>query len=450
MPTSLTIGMRNALNSLTDLQENIQKTNNRLATGKKVNSAIDNPLTFFQADSLSSRARSITTIQDNIGLSIQVIKQTGKALNSMKASLDQAEGALQGALNSTGTNAKAISTFAFRNAATGAADATQLLTEAAAGTATNRLQAGDTITVNLVRVNTAGTATVIGTGTTLTTAATTTVQDLLNNVNNNTSINSAGQSARISAYLNDSGNIVIENAVNGRDAGTGEVLALQFVVNTAGGGTQTQNNTTDIFAFSGVVGGLPTSTGAGTQTVTMVGGTANQPIREAAAASFRELLNQIRNTSLDAGYNGTNLLQGDFMRTSFNESGSTSVTTQGRRVDTSSLGFTLDNPVAQSGDAARNFQNDREINSALAKIARAKETVNAVSSAFSNNATILQNRQNYNNETIKTLNEGADILTLADINEEGAALTSLQTRQKLSITALALANEADQAILRLF
>jgi flagellin-like hook-associated protein FlgL len=106
--------------------------------------------------------------------------------------------------------------------------------------------------------------------------------------------------------------------------------------------------------------------------------------------------------------------------------------------------------VAQSGDAARNFQNDREINSALAKIARAKETVNAVSSAFSNNATILQNRQNYNNETIKTLNEGADILTLADINEEGAALTSLQTRQKLSITALALANEADQAILRLF
>jgi flagellin-like hook-associated protein FlgL len=182
----------------------------------------------------------------------------------------------------------------------------------------------------------------------------------------------------------------------------------------------------------------------------MVGGTANQPIREAAAASFRELLNQIRNTSLDAGYNGTNLLQGDFMRTSFNESGSTSITTQGRRVDTSSLGFTLDNPVAQSGDAARNFQNDREINAALAKIARAKETVNAVSSAFSNNATILQNRQNYNNETIKTLNEGADILTLADINEEGAALTSLQTRQKLSITALALANEADQAILRLF
>jgi flagellin-like hook-associated protein FlgL len=76
--------------------------------------------------------------------------------------------------------------------------------------------------------------------------------------------------------------------------------------------------------------------------------------------------------------------------------------------------------------------------------------VNGVSASFSNNATILQNRQNFNNETIKTLNEGADLLTLADINEEGAALTSLQTRQQLSITALSLANQSDQAILRLF
>jgi flagellin len=301
-----------------------------------------------------------------------------------------------------------------------------------------------------VRVNAAGTATVVGTGTTLTTAATTTVQNLLDGINNNTSLNVAGQSARVSAYLNDSGNVVVENNINGRDAGTGDTFALQFVVNTAGGGTQTQNNTTDVFAFSGVVGGLPTSSGSGTQTVTMLGGAVDQTTRAAAATSFRELLTQVRNTALDASYNGTNLLQGDFLRTTFNETGSTSVTTQGRRIDATSLGFQLDNPSLQSGDAARNFQSDREINAALKKIATAKETVNAISATFSNNATILQNRQNYNNETIKTLNDGADLLTLADINEEGANLTSLQTRQQLSITALSLSNQADQAILRLF
>jgi flagellin-like hook-associated protein FlgL len=414
-----------------------------------VNTPLDNALAYFQADSLSSRARGITAIQDNIGLGIQVIKQTDKALSSMKASLEQAEGALRGALNSTGTNAKAVSTFAFRNSTTGVADATQLLTEAAAGTSINRLQAGDTVTVNLVRVSSGGTTTIVGTGTTLTTTATTTVQNLLDNVNNSTALNVAGQAARVSAYLNDSGNIVVENGVNGRDAATGDTFALQFVVNTAGG-TGTQNNTTDVFAFSGVVGGLPTSSGTGTQTVTMLGGATDQTTRAAAASSFRELLTQVRNTALDAGYNGTNLLQGDFLRTAFNETGSTSVTTQGRRIDATSLGFALDNPTAQSGDAARNFQSDREINRALAKITAAKESVQSVSATFSNNATILQNRQNYNNETIKTLNEGADLLTLADINEEGAALTSLQTRQQLSITALSLANQSDQAILRLF
>jgi flagellin-like hook-associated protein FlgL len=263
-------------------------------------------------------------------------------------------------------------------------------------------------------------------------------------------LNVAGQSARVSAYLNDSGNIVVENNVNGADPATGETFALQFVVNTAGGGTQTQNNTTDVFAFAGNIGSVPTSSGTGTQTVTMVGSSTQQTTRAAAASSFRELLTQVRNTALDAGYNGTNLLQGDFLRTAFNETGSTSVTTQGRRIDATSLGFALDNPTNQSGDAARDFQSDREINAAMAKITAAKGTVNGVSASFSNNATILQNRQNFNNETIKTLNEGADLLTLADINEEGAALTSLQTRQQLSITALSLANQSDQAILRLF
>ena len=450
MAISLTNGMKNALSSLNDLQSQMQTTNNRLATGKKVNSALDNPLNFFLADSFNSRAKGISVIQDNIGLGLQVLKQTDKALTSMKASLEQAEGTLRGALNSTGTNAKAVSTFSFRNATTGAADATQLLTEGAAGSTQNRLQAGDTVTVNLVRVSAGGTTTVVGTGTTLTTTATTTVQNLLDNVNNSTALNPTGQSQRVSAYLNDSGNIVVENALAGRDAASGDTFALQFVVNTAGG-TGVQNNTLDVFAFSGAVGGSPTVGGTSTaQTVLMLGSSTAQTTREAAASSFREVMSQIRNTALDSSFNGTNLLQGDFLRTTFNETGTTSVTTQGRRIDATALGFSLDNTTTQSGDAVRNFQSDREINNALAKIRTAKDTISGMSAQFSTNATILQNRQDFNDASIKNLRDGADLLTLADINEEGAALTSLQTRQQLSITALSLANQSDQAILRLF
>lgn len=450
MSITLTGGMKNALSSLNNIQDSIKSTNNRLATGKKVNSALDNALNFFVADSFKGRAKGLAVIQDNIGLGLNVLKQTDKALSSMKSSLEQAEGTLRAALNSAGTNAKATSSFAFRDATTGAASATALLAEAAAGTSTNRLQAGDTVTVNLVRVNAAGTATVVGTGTTLTTTATTTVQNLLDNVNNNTSINVAGQSARVSAYLNDSGNIVIENNVAGRDAATGDTFALQFVVNTAGGGTQTQNNTLDVFGFSGAVGASPTATGAGTQTVLMLGSSTEQTTRAAAANAFREVLTQIRNTSLDAGYNGTNLLQGDNLRTSFNEGGTTSITTQGRRIDATALGFRLDNTTTQSGDAFRNFQSDRDITAALAKITTAKDTIGGLATTFSSNANIMTNRQDFNKAAIANLNDGADLLTLADINEEGANLTSLQTRQQLSITALSLANQSDQAILRLF
>jgi flagellin-like hook-associated protein FlgL len=449
MAISLTGGMKNALSSLNNIQSDINATNKRLSTGKKVNSALDNALNFFVADSFKGRANGLQVVQDNIGLGLNVLKQTDKALSSMKSSLEQAEGTLRAALNSAGTNAKASSTFAFRNATTGAADASAVLAEAATGTSTNRLQAGDTVTVNLVRVNAAGTATVVGTGTTLTTTTTTTVQNLLDGINNNTSLNISGQSARVSAYLNDSGNIVVENNVAGRDAATGDTFALQFVVNTAGG-TGVQNNTLDVFGFSGAVGASPTATGSGTQTVTMLGSATENETRRSAANAFREVLSQVRNTSLDAGYNGTNLLQGDFLRTGFNEGGTTSITTQGRRIDATALGFSLDNSSTQSGDAFRNFQSDREISNALNKIKAAKDTIGGLATTFSSNANIMTNRQDFNKAAIANLNDGADLLTLADINEEGAALTSLQTKQQLSITALSLANQSDQAILRLF
>lgn len=51
---------------------------------------------------------------------------------------------------------------------------------------------------------------------------------------------------------------------------------------------------------------------------------------------------------------------------------------------------------------------------------------------------------------INTLETGAANLTLADANQEAANLLALQTRQQLSSTALSMASQADQAVLRLF
>ncbi|MCK5682068.1 flagellin, partial [bacterium] len=59
-------------------------------------------------------------------------------------------------------------------------------------------------------------------------------------------------------------------------------------------------------------------------------------------------------------------------------------------------------------------------------------------------------RQNFTSELINTLRDGADNLTLADINQEGANMLMLQTRQSLSTTSLSLSSQANSSVLRLF
>ena len=78
------------------------------------------------------------------------------------------------------------------------------------------------------------------------------------------------------------------------------------------------------------------------------------------------------------------------------------------------------------------------------------DTIRSQSSSFGSNLSIVENRQDFTKKMINTLKGGADNLVLADANEEAANLLALQTRQQLSQTALSLANQADQGVLRLF
>ena len=66
------------------------------------------------------------------------------------------------------------------------------------------------------------------------------------------------------------------------------------------------------------------------------------------------------------------------------------------------------------------------------------------------NLNIITTRQNFTDEMISTLQTGADNLTLADMNQEGANMLMLQTRQSLGTTSLSMSSQAAQAVLRLF
>ena len=77
-------------------------------------------------------------------------------------------------------------------------------------------------------------------------------------------------------------------------------------------------------------------------------------------------------------------------------------------------------------------------------------TLRTWSSEFGNNYSIVQSREEFTENLINVLTEGADKLTLADMNEESANMLSLQTRQQLAVNALSLASQASQSVLKLF
>jgi flagellin-like hook-associated protein FlgL len=126
-----------------------------------------------------------------------------------------------------------------------------------------------------------------------------------------------------------------------------------------------------------------------------------------------------------------------------NETNTSTVTVVSQNVQTDGQGLQL--------DAAQNSWNDRsDIDNAIRQLDAAKLKLRSASSSLSTNSNTLLTRLDFTQAFSDLLKEGAGKLTLADQNEEGANILTLQTRQQLGTISLSLANQAQQAILRLF
>jgi flagellin-like hook-associated protein FlgL len=172
--------------------------------------------------------------------------------------------------------------------------------------------------------------------------------------------------------------------------------------------------------------------------------TSDTTVRSGLAAQFDAILTQIGTLSGDSGFNGINLLDKNNsadLTVTLNESGTSSVTISA--VDFTANGLAINNTT-------NNWGSTGDIQLASADLTQALTTLRSQAQAFGSNLTTVQVRQDFTKAMINTLQSGADSLTLADSNEEGANLLALQTRQQLSTTALSLASQASQAVLRLF
>lgn len=170
--------------------------------------------------------------------------------------------------------------------------------------------------------------------------------------------------------------------------------------------------------------------------------TSDPTVRAALADQYDEIRNQIDQLAADSGINGINLLGGNNLTITLNETGTSTVVING--FDDTTAG---DLAVAGATNA---WVNDADIATAAGELTAALVTLRSQSQNLSSNLQTVQIRQEFTKAMINTLTTGADGLTLADSNEEGANLLALQTRQQLSTTALSLAAQADQNVLRLF
>ena len=91
-----------------------------------------------------------------------------------------------------------------------------------------------------------------------------------------------------------------------------------------------------------------------------------------------------------------------------------------------------------------------QVNNLVTSLDTALTTLRTKSQTLGSNVALLQTRLEFTESYVSTLQSGSDKLTLADLNEEGANLLALQTRQQLGISALSFAGQAEQGILALF
>jgi flagellin-like hook-associated protein FlgL len=385
----LSASVRQNLLSLQSTADLLSTTQNRLSTGKKVNSALDNPTNFFTAASLDNRASDINNLLDGIGNGVQVLQAANTGLTSLQKLVDTAKSIANQVLQTT----------------VGFSTKSSVSSSALAGTASNlvdgvNIKSGDTLAI----AATAGIP-----------AITVTFGSGAGKVQSLSDLNTALAASNLTASLDSANKLVITTT---NDAASSTIGAITFT----GGGTTP--------ATFGATGSAP------------VADAASQAIRSSLVGQYNGIISQITNTAQDSSFNGINLLNGDNLKLTFNETAKSTLNITGVTYNASGLGLaTL--------TVGTDFLDNSSANKVLTALSTASTSIRTEASSLGSNLSIVQIRQDFSKNLIDVLQTGSSNLTLADTNEEAANSQALSTRQSIAVSALALSNQAQQSVLQL-
>ena len=175
------------------------------------------------------------------------------------------------------------------------------------------------------------------------------------------------------------------------------------------------------------------------------------------ASQYGVVMTQINQMAVDSSYKGVNLLQSGQLTVEFAPTAGQSTLSLTGFGDTSGT-FNITGLSAEVSGTAANGANwvssgsisSPAVQASIDNLDDALGTLRTESKKLSNNLSVITAREEFSAQMINTLGDGAAKLTEADMNEEGANLLMLQTRQALGTTSLSLASQAAQGVLRLF
>ena len=379
---SLTASMRTNLLSLQNTQSLMDQTQERLSTGKKVNSAIDNPSSYYTAQSLTNRASDLDSLLDSMGQGIQTIQAANEGIEAITSFVQQAK-----AVANTARDTPATASLA------GEVDFT-------AGDGEVTVKIGDE-TFKVTFAN--------GTESTAAAAA--------------TKLNDAGKGITAEGGTTKLGDALANANLTFAASTDGKKLTLKVADPAIETAKVAVSVSSDITGVS-------------------MSGTMDPDARKTSISQFNDILTQIDQLANDASYKGVNLLKEDKLKVVFNEDRSSYLEIEGK--DASSTGLKL------ASVSATDWATNEGVEATITSVENAINKLRDMATEFGNNYSIVQTRQDFTENLINVLEEGADDLTLADMNEESANMLALQTRQQLGINSLSLASQAAQSVLQLF
>jgi flagellin len=542
----LSASVRQNLLSLQSTASLLATTQNALATGNKVNSALDNPTSFFTAQGLNNRASDINNLLDQIGNGVQVLQAANTGITSLQGLVSSAQSianqvlqaptgyttkssvsstAIPGAtaqnllgpgsnntvtgtiVNSQATGTPAITaatllvgTSPSDSLATAAtpADGTTLtvdgktITFSAATTTASTTDSSGNVTIGIKAGSTASVQTVLSAIDGITGASGTNASSVGTGANAGKLILSTGTTQNLviggtAATVADFGltaaaatpTAITPPALSGQTlqiaaTTTTGTTATNITFGTGAGQISTLNDLNTALAANDLQASIDTSgvltitttNNASSSTVGKFTGTAtgaaaagvifaanatgaapvadpnSQATRASLVAQYNQVIQNITTTAQDSSFNGINLLNGDTLNLTFDETGASKLSITGVTFNATGLGLS-----SLTQGAA--FLDNNSANGVLTTLTQASTTLRTEASALGSNLSVVQIRQDFNKNLINVLQTGASNLTLADTNEEAANSQALSTRQSIAVSALALANSSQQSVLQL-